>query len=157
MSERSVTHATFVIERTYEAPPARVFAAFARPEQKALWNSCHDEWETVEHAFDFRVGGREINRVGPAGGLVHSYEGIYHDIVPGQRIVYSYDMRVDDTRISASLATVELEPAGAGTRLVFTEQAAFLDGHHDPAMREEGTGIGLDRLGAVLQGELAGV
>jgi uncharacterized protein YndB with AHSA1/START domain len=157
MSERSVTHATFVIERSYDASPARVFAAFANPEQKARWNSCHDEWETVEHAFDFRVGGREINRAGPAGGPVHSFEALYHDIVPGQRIVYSYDMSVDDTRISASLATVQFEPAGSGTRLVFTEQAAFLDGHHDPAMREEGTGIGLDRLGTMLQGEMAGV
>jgi uncharacterized protein YndB with AHSA1/START domain len=157
MSEPSVTHATFVLERSYDAPPARVFAAFARPEQKALWTSCHEDWETVESAFDFRVGGREINRVRPAGGPVQSVESLYHDIVPNQRIVYSYHMRSDDTMISVSLATVQFEPADAGTRLVFTEQAAFLDGHHDPAIREEGTGIGLDRLGAMLQGEMAAV
>jgi dihydrofolate reductase len=35
-------------------------------------------------------------------------------------------------RISVSLATVELAPEGAGTRLVFTEQCAFLDGHDTP-------------------------
>jgi len=35
MTERSVTHATWAIERTYSASPARVFAAFAEKEQKA--------------------------------------------------------------------------------------------------------------------------
>ena len=34
MTERSVTHATFVIERTYPTSPARVFAAFASREAK---------------------------------------------------------------------------------------------------------------------------
>ena len=48
-------------------------------------------------------------------------------------------MHLDDTRISVSLATVELKPARAGTRLIFTEQAAFLDGYNDLAEREEGT------------------
>ncbi len=36
MSERSV-HATFVLERTYEASPAQVFAAWATPAAKARW------------------------------------------------------------------------------------------------------------------------
>jgi DNA-binding transcriptional ArsR family regulator len=32
LGERSVAHATFVIERTYDAPPSRVFEAFASRE-----------------------------------------------------------------------------------------------------------------------------
>ena len=39
MSNRSVTHTTFVIERTYPVPPARVFAAFADVELKERWFS----------------------------------------------------------------------------------------------------------------------
>jgi uncharacterized protein YndB with AHSA1/START domain len=35
MTERSVPHTTFVLERTYDAPPARTFAAWADPEIKA--------------------------------------------------------------------------------------------------------------------------
>lgn len=158
MSERSVTHATFALERTYPAAPARVFAAFADPAQKARWNGCHDEWETVEASLDFRVGGREVSRVAPPGGLVHGMEARYHDIVPGERIVYSYAMTVGDARVSVSLVTLEFEPADGGTRLTFTEQGAFLDAHQPPAEREAGTGIGLDRLRALLeQEEMAGV
>jgi hypothetical protein len=51
-----------------------------------------------------------------------------------------------------SLATIELAPAGAGTRFTITEQGAFLDGYDDAGSREHGTGLLLDRLGAALQG-----
>jgi hypothetical protein len=42
-----------------------------------------------------------------------------------------------------------------GTRLVYTEQGAFLDGHDDPREREQGTGGLLDALAQHL-GESAG-
>ena len=74
--------------------------------------------------------------------MLESHEGRDQDIVPDQRIVFAHDMHLDDTRISVSLATVELKPEGAGSRLNFTEQAAFLDGYNDLAMREEGTRAG---------------
>lgn len=68
-----------------------------------------------------------------------------------ERIVYTYDMHLDDQRISVSLATVQLEPAGAGTRLTFTEQGAYLDGFDTIDVREEGAGQLLDALGAELR------
>ena len=45
---------------------------------------------------------------------------------------------------------IELQPDGDGTRLVFTEQGAFLDGFDDPGLRERGTADLLDALGASL-------
>jgi uncharacterized protein YndB with AHSA1/START domain len=151
MNERSVTHATFVLERTYDASAARVFAAWADPALKARWFVGPDEWQTAEFVLDFRVGGREINRGGPKDGPVSVFQGLYQDIVPDQRIIYTYDMYLGERRISVSLATVELEPEGARTRLVFTEQGAFLDGYDNPAQRERGTVELLDGLGEELR------
>jgi uncharacterized protein YndB with AHSA1/START domain len=142
-----VVHATFVVERTYEAPPARVFAAWSDPEAKARWFG-PDEG-SGEFELDFRVGGREANK-GTVEGGSYAFEARYEDIVDDERIVYTYDMHHDGARISVSLATVEFRPAGEGTRLVFTEQGAFLDGLDTPDQREGGTGSLLDALGEEL-------
>jgi len=150
ITARSALHATFVIERVYAAAPARVFAAWADPHAKAKWFVGPDEWATSNHELDFRVGGHERVSGGPPGGPVHAYAAHIWDILPDRRIVVAYDMHLDDKRISVSLATVELKPEGAGTRLVYTEQGVFLDGFDQPAQREEGTAALLDQLGAAL-------
>ena len=151
MTERSVTHGTFVIERIYDASPARVFRAWADPAAKARWFVGSGEWKEQLREIDFRVGGRErLTGVWPSG-RVSAFDGRYCDIVPDRRIVYAYDMHLNGVRISVSLATVELEPEGAGTKLIFTEQAAFLDGFDGAASREQGTRGLLDRLDAELR------
>lgn len=157
MNGRSVKHDTFVIERTYEAAPVRVFAAWANPAIKARWFGGPEEWGPTEFELDFRIGGREISRGGPHGGPVHFYEARYYDIVPDQRIIYAYDLYLDEQRISVSLATVEFKPEGAGTRLIFTEQGVFLDGHDTSGPRRQGTGSLLDALGAVLRDDVTNV
>jgi len=74
--------------------------------------------------------------------------------VPGERIVSTYDMDLDEARVSLSLATVELKPEGSGTRLIYSEQGAFLDGYDVPAQREQGTRDPLDAWDAQLQREV---
>lgn len=150
MTEHSVTHATFVIERSYEASPQRVFQAFADPAIKARWFAGPAEWETLESSMDFRVGGRDVDRAKIPDGPVTSFDSRYLDIVPDERIIFAYDMHLDAARISCSLTTIELRPEGAGTRLVFTEQGAYLDGYDDAGAREHGTNELLDQLGAEL-------
>jgi uncharacterized protein YndB with AHSA1/START domain len=153
MTERSVTHASFTVERSYDATQVTVFAAWADPEAKARWFAGPAEWESGPHELDFRVGGREVSSGGPVGGPVHTYRAIYWDIVAPERIVYTYEMLLDETRISVSLATVELAPDGGGTRLALSEHGAFLDGFDVPAEREHGTGALLDSLGRWLAEE----
>jgi uncharacterized protein YndB with AHSA1/START domain len=156
VTDRSVTHATFVVERSYDASPARVFAAWADPAAKARWFKSPEDWGPDEFQLDFRVGGREVNRGGPTGGPVYTYDARYQDIVANERIVCTYRMHMDDALMSVSVATVELRPEGAGTRLVLTEQGAYLDGLDSPEQRQEGMGQLLDALDAELRREPAG-
>ena len=139
MSRRSTQHDTFTIERRYPAAPERVFRAFADLDTKKQWFGCVPGWEVAEHTLDFRVGGREVVRVGPRGGTEHRNDTVYHDIVPNERIVWSYTMRLGDRPISVSLSTVELHREGTGTRLLFTEQGVYLDGHDGTGERQHGT------------------
>jgi uncharacterized protein YndB with AHSA1/START domain len=155
MTTRSVVHATFTIARIYPAKPARVFKAWGDPAGKARWFAGEANWKTGALSLDFRVGGREHLTSIAANGVAHIYAAVYWDIVPDQRIVYSYDMHLGETRISVSLATVELQPEGDGTRLIFTEQGAFLDGYDDSGSRERGTGYLLDSLGVALERQTA--
>ena len=149
MTARSVIHDTFTIERTYPAVPGRVFAAFASAEAKEAWGDTGDLGASdVPAEFDFRAGGWE--RFGfEYNGTNYRYEALYYDIVPDQRIVYSYEMYADGARISVSVATIEFAPSGDGTTLTVTEQGAYLDGIDGPGapgLRCEGVTEMLDNL-----------
>ncbi|HEV2981468.1 MAG TPA: SRPBCC family protein [Solirubrobacteraceae bacterium] len=146
MSQRSATHATFVIERTYDATPERVFTAWADKSAKEQWFGPRDGGD---HELDFRVGGRE-HFAASLNGALYSYDALYEDIVADERIVYTYNMHRDGARMSVSVSTVELIAAGDRTRLRYTEQGVFLDGIDTPQAREHGTAEMLDKLGEAL-------
>lgn len=149
---RSVVHAMFSLERSYDASPAQVFHALSNKAAKARWFEGGEGCEVLEREMDFRVGGSERLKGRWTNGVVSSFSAVYYDVVPDQRIVYVYEMSLDDRKISVSLATMELKPKGAGTLLVVTEQGAFLDGYDDGGSRERGTSFLLERLGASLDG-----
>jgi uncharacterized protein YndB with AHSA1/START domain len=147
MSEHQAAHATFSLERSYPSGPARVFAAWAEPAAKAQWFAGPDS----EHRLDFRIGGHEVTCGANNNGQVMTFESTYHDIVPSARIVYSSTLSVGDKVATVSLTTVEISPAGGGSRLVLTEQGTYLDGLEDPRWREHGTSDQLDALAADLK------
>lgn len=146
MSNPSVVHDTFTIERTYDASPERVFAAWADPASKRRWFAEGEGFELDSYDLDFRVGGREHGQFRARGGMEMRNDTVYQDIVQDRRIVLAYTMTVNGKRISASLTTVVLEPAGTGTRLLFTEQAAFFEGADGVEMRTQGWRSLLDAL-----------
>ncbi|WDZ77081.1 SRPBCC family protein [Ensifer adhaerens] len=127
MTDRSVEHASFTIERSFKATPEQVFRAFSEPAAKERWFVSADG-PVAEFNHDFRVGGRESGRFSQDGKTIYRDDTTYLDIVENRRIIFAYTMAENDRRISASVATVDIQPEGNGTRLVFTEQVAFLDG-----------------------------
>lgn len=149
-TDRSQTHATFVVERTYPVPVADVWHALSDNEMRDQWFGGGPDFELSEASHEFRVGVGGMQAGHWHGGPSTKFSSTYTDIVEPQRIVYTYDMWLDDRHISTSLGTFVLEPDGDSTRLVYTEQGVHLDGLDTAEQREDGTGEILDSLGAVL-------
>jgi len=155
-----VTHGSFTLTRTFEAPPARVFAAFSDIRLKALWFGDPVQLDTDQWEFDFRPGGSETNHFAYSDeqvegtplprGTTGSFHARYFDIVENERIVLAYEMVINGQRISVSLQTVEFQAAGTGTTLTLTEHGAFLEASDGVDLRRDGTGGLLDKLGASL-------
>ena len=150
MTDRSVHHATIVIDRDFEASPSRVYACWADPALRALWDFPGEGWEATQIESDFRVGGRKVSRFGPPGGPQYTEDMRYEDIVEGRRIVFAYTITREAERITSSLTTAEFAPDGARTRLKLTEQIAILDGGDTTKDREAGWNEALDKLAAEL-------
>jgi uncharacterized protein YndB with AHSA1/START domain len=149
---RSVVHGAFHLERTYDATAEEVYRALSDEAAKSRWFFGPAGWRLIERIMDFRAGGRERVKGGFEGGVTTTFDAVYHDIVPRERIVYTYEMHLDDRKISVSLATLQIKPEGQRrTRLLVDEQGAFLDGYDDAGSRERGTGDLLDKLGASLR------
>jgi uncharacterized protein YndB with AHSA1/START domain len=149
---RSVVHGAFRLERTYDATADEVYRALSEEAAKSRWFFGPAGWRLIERVMDFRVGGRERVQGRFEGGVTTTFDAVYHDIVPLERVVYAYEMHLDDRKISVSLATLQIKPEGQRrTRLLVDEQGAFLDGYDDSGSRERGTADLLDWLGASLR------
>ncbi len=151
MTKRNVVHASFTITRHWKASPERVFQAFADQKKKDAWFGGGSDWTPVGRSFDFREGGKEHAAGRWKTGMVSKFDCIYLDIVPNERIIYSYVMHLDDRKISVSQAAIELTPDKDGTKLTLTEYGDYLDGYDDAGSREHGTNFLMDALGKSLE------
>jgi len=156
-TEQNVIHSTFVIERSFPKPPARVFSAFANAPQKRRWFLEGDKQEVEQHELDFRVGGSEQSRVRlkegtPFPGVAIVNQGSYLDIAPERRIVTASSMTLGEKRISCALVTFEFLATNTGTDMLCTHQGAFFEGADGPERREHGWRKLFDHLATELAG-----
>lgn len=139
MTETTREPFRLVIERTIRAPRARVFEAFTRPELVRQW-SAPEGLEVEEGAMDVRVGGewravmREVD-----GDTRHRAFGVYREVTPPSRLVYTHAWLPDDADGPPpveTLLTVEFVEAGQDTTLVRMVHEGFAstesrDGHYE--------------------------
>lgn len=147
-------HSSFTIERLLPGRPAYAYRFFTEPDLKRRWTGCHPDWTVVEETFDVRIGGNEKTRLRRTDGVVQTVDIHYLDLLPGERIVYAYGMRLDERALSASLVTIALLPHADGTRMLFTEHLAMLE-RTGAGERRMGTEQGFDRLAIEIERALA--
>ena len=108
-----------VVKRAFAARPARVFAAWCRPELMAQWFFPAPGWR-AEVTADVRIGGRyRVAMYDPAGG-VHVQEGAYRSIEPDSRLVFTWTCL--ELGVADSLVTVDLHDVGGKTELTISHE-----------------------------------
>ena len=151
MKSAPISHGSFVIERTYATTPAKLYAAWIEPRQKARWFVGPEGWTELRRELVVRTGGQEVLHGRFAHGVETLYTARYHDVIDPERLVYVYDMHLSGIMHSTSLASVEFVAEGTTARLIYTEQVAFLDGTEGTMARERGTAAHLERLAACVE------
>jgi uncharacterized protein YndB with AHSA1/START domain len=142
----TIAHATIVMERTYNAAPARVFSAWADVEARKRWSAPADNIRIEYEEADFREGGRDLSRCVEPGNDDYVATVHYIDIKRDQRIFFVEDIAHGKRRVSTALITVELTPRGVGTHLLLTMQIASFDGSNMEQGYQFGWSAALDNL-----------
>jgi uncharacterized protein YndB with AHSA1/START domain len=112
---------TLCLERTINATPEQVFAAWTDPEQLAEW-SCPEGTSLAKVEVDLKVGGAFLLDMRGAEGEEHTAFGTYREIDPPTRLVYTWDWKQDDHKIGDSVITVELVECEGGTLVTMTHE-----------------------------------
>jgi uncharacterized protein YndB with AHSA1/START domain len=149
MSMEKITHGSFTIERVYDAPLSKVYAAYTDAKARYRWLISSDGWTVHEYrpAERAEAGATEFSEFSPPGAEVRITNcSTFLDVQNENRVILAYSMTISGAPLSSSLLTTEFFPEGKGrTRLVLTEQGAYLDGNIQG--REEGTRGLLEQLG----------
>ncbi len=110
---------TLQITRVIPATPQRVFEAWTDPLVLADWFAPEDQFTTIVHALELRIGGRyRIEMVHPTG-KPHTAIGVYREIVPGARLAFTWKWE-ENPAMDDTLVTLEFRPRGEETELVLT-------------------------------------
>jgi uncharacterized protein YndB with AHSA1/START domain len=159
-------HAEFVITRTFNAPRARVWDAWTKPELMVQWLGPKGTVGTTKSA-DVRPGGMLHWRMDAPNGSTMWGRAVYREVIEPSRLVYVQSFSDEQANITRApffdgrwpmemLTTVVLEDDGAATRVTLTwapinaeadERANFVS--NIPSMHG-GWGGSFDQLGRLL-------
>jgi len=120
-TERTEVHASFVIERSIASSVAEVWHALSDRAARDQWFGGDPGFEVADRTHDFRIGGRTTEQGEWHAGPRSRFEAVYTDIVPDHRIVFTYDLWVDDRHLSTSLTTIVVAPDVEGAHLTYVE------------------------------------
>jgi uncharacterized protein YndB with AHSA1/START domain len=140
MDTATATKPSLTLKRRINAPPAKVFAAFTEPQTIARWFGPPGV-QKVEAETDLRIGGR-YRIVGHMANDIHEVGGVYREIVPNEKLVYTWAWKSTPER--ESLVTLLFKPDDGGTILTLTHEQFFDDDARD--RHQHGWGGALDKL-----------
>lgn len=106
--------------RKYDAAPAKVWRAITEAEMLKKWMAPSDAFKIPVAETELRVGGRYHIVMNSPDGEVHDVSGVYREIVPNKKLVYTWAWKSTPER--ESVVTIELRAAGGGTELTLRHE-----------------------------------
>jgi uncharacterized protein YndB with AHSA1/START domain len=111
------------LKRHYPVPVEKVFRAWTDPQALKLWFGPSDDGKILVSETDLKVGGRYRIVMQMASGEEHRVGGVYREIVPNEKLVFTWAW--ESTPERESLVTVQLKGAGGGTDMLLTHENFF--------------------------------
>ena len=121
-----LTKPSLTLKRRLKASPAQVFAAWTDPQKIVHWFGPKDTVPgSVSADMDVRAGGRYTMRFKTDNGESHKVSGVYREVVPNSRLVFSWAWQSTPER--ESLVTVTVAADGADGSLLTLHHEQFFD------------------------------
>lgn len=111
------------IVRRYQAAPEKVWHALTQPQALKQWMGPSDDFKCPIAEVDLKVGGRYHIGMQSPDGEMHNVSGVYREIVPNQKLVYTWAWKSTPER--ESLVTIALRAVDGGTELTLTHEQFF--------------------------------
>jgi uncharacterized protein YndB with AHSA1/START domain len=121
MSTAAAVKPSLTIKRRFKAPPEKVYAAWTDPEKISRWMGPAGR-QRVEVTSDLRVGGRYAIKMVMADDE-HDVSGIYREIVPNEKLVFTWAWKSTPER--ESLVSVTFKRDGDGTIMTLLHEQFF--------------------------------
>lgn len=110
-----------VITRTFDAPRALVFEAWIDPRHAINWWGPRD-YPATHMEIDARPGGRWRHRLrSTADGRELWHDGVFREVVPPERLVFTFSWEEEGERGLENLVTVTFAEEGGRTRMTFRQ------------------------------------
>ena len=132
---------SLTLKRRLNAPAEKVYAAWTDPEKIVKWFG-PDAGPVTRAETDLRVGGRYIIAFNTEDGERHQVGGVYREVVPNQKLVFTWAWHTTPER--ESLVTITVKPDGAGSILTLLHEKFFDEAARDGHKR--GWSGSLDKL-----------
>lgn len=112
---------TLRLVRVFQAPRERVWRAWTDPGQMKHWFGPRG-FTTPSIELDLRPGGRyRIAMQPPEGGVFH-LNGVFREVVPPERLVYTFQWEKAGWDYPETLVTAEFRERDGATELVLTHE-----------------------------------
>ena len=118
---------SLTIKRRFNAPPEKVYAAWIDPKKLAQWMGPSGT-QRVEAECDLRVSGRYAIKMVMTDDE-HNVSGVYREIVPNEKLVFTWAWRSTPER--ESLVSLTFNKDGGGTIMTLLHEQFFDEAARD--------------------------